>query len=103
MQGVRGGWIPQGSHFFSCTVWSGMKDRGQETRPHRGISNQHGSSLNASHTAGLSNELGIQFQMPGDSNETRRGGFKVWKPTRTAQGFRKMIRGKAGGMDPIAL
>lgn len=79
-----------------------MKKGEQETRPHGGLSHQHGSSLNTSRTAELSNELGIQFQMLGDNNETRRGGFKVWKPTRTAQGFRKMIKEKAGGMDLIA-
>lgn len=41
--------------------------------------------------------------MPGDNNETRRGGFKVWKPTRIAQEFRKMIKEKASRMDLIAL
>ena len=41
--------------------------------------------------------------MPDDNNETRRVSFKVWKPPRRAQEFRKMIKKKASRMDLIPL
>lgn len=80
-QGARGGLTLRDAFLF-CTVWRSCRE--EEKRPDpKEVSPTSLANLPMplSHTAELSNEPGIPFQMPGGNNETRRDGFKVWKPT----------------------